>query len=498
LTLPNQNPTIGQRAPLSYEVIMQIFALILAVTAATFLLAPASAQDGENRSIKHVTQQSADKIKELQKERIATLEAMADIETRLHQVNKASMESMLEARISVCEAKLSAAENESDRITILKDLVELFKKHEELAKARGQFAKGTEASVLKVHAMRLEAEIRLEQARAGRQDQAKNTKQEPGKVVIGRPQIKDVIITRQFVCQIHSQRHIDIRPQQTGYLEEIAIKEGQAVKQGDVLFKVSPLIYQRKVDTELAEVEVAALNLKNAERLFQNKVVSEDEVALLKAKLKSAAAKAKLAQAELYLTAVRAPFDGIIDRLQEQQGSLVTKRDVLTTLSDNSVMWVYFNVPERCYLEYMDNPPKDQAAEVELVLTNGEKFPQPGKIATIEGQFDKEMGSILFRADFPNRDGRLRHGMTGNVAIHQTLSHATVIPQQATFEVADKRYVFVVDNDGAVHKREIVVQNELPDEFAIKKGLEVNDRILLKGVSQISDGENLGHDFEQP
>ena len=169
-------------------------------------------------------------------------------------------------------------------------------------------------------------------------------------------------------------------------------------------------------------------------------------------------------------TNVRAPFDGIVDRLHEQQGSLIKEGDILTTLSDNSVMWVYFNVPEARYLEYMAGLEQDKEdRQIELVLANGSKFPQTGKIGAIEAQFNNETGNIPFRADFPNPDGLLRHGQTGNVLIHRTLKNAIVIPQRATFEILDKRYVYVVGKDDVVHQREIVVQNEMDDIFVIKK-----------------------------
>src|SRR5262249_5011384 len=153
------------------------------------------------------------------------------------------------------------------------------------------------------------------------------------------------------------------------------------------------------------------------------------EVALAQAKLDKANAKANLAAAEVEFTIIRARFDGIVDRLHKQQGSLVEKKDVLTTLSDNSLMWVYFNVPEVRYLEYMagrsrNTNKQDQRIEladsrIELVLANADKFTYTaGSSITIEGKFNNETGNIPFRADFPNPDGLLRHGQTGNVRIN--------------------------------------------------------------------------------
>jgi membrane fusion protein, multidrug efflux system len=304
------------------------------------------------------------------------------------------------------------------------------------------------------------------------------TELEQHTIVVTSGGVKDVIITQQYVCQIHSRRHINVCALDNGYLQEIKISEGQAVKKDQLMFKILPTLYQVKLDAESAEAELARLEFNNTKRLFEKKVVSEQEVALYQAKLAKAQAKANLAGAELDFTSVRAPFDGIVDRLHQQLGSLIKEGDDLTTLSDNSVMWVYFNVPEARYLEYMSRSEQEKAGQIiELVLANGSKFEQKGKIGAIEAEFNNETGNIPFRADFPNPSGLLRHGQTGNVLIHQTLKNVLVIPQRATFEILDKRYVYVVGDDEVAHQRPIEIQNELDDIFVIKRGLGVNDKL---------------------
>jgi membrane fusion protein (multidrug efflux system) len=328
--------------------------------------------------------------------------------------------------------------------------------------------------------------------------EAEQPHQEHQKIVVTGPQAKDVTITQQSVCQIRSRRHINVKALQSGYLEAIQIKEGQAVKTGDVMFQIVPILYKARLEAEVAGVRLAELEFKNTERLFNDKtpVVSQMEVALYEAKLAKATAKKKLAEAEFNFATVRAPFDGIIDRLQEQHGSLIKEGDVLTTLSDNSVMWVYFNVPEAHYLEYMATQGQDKdSRQIELVLANGSTFPQIGKIGAIEAKFNNETGNIPFRVDFPNPDRLLRHGQTGNLLIHRTLKNAIVIPQRATFEILDKRYVYVVDKENLVHQREIFAQHEKDDIFVIQKGLDVSDRIVLEGVRQVHDGEKLECDW---
>ncbi len=320
------------------------------------------------------------------------------------------------------------------------------------------------------------------------------------KLVVTTPRAQDVIITQPYVCQIHSRRHINVRALQDGYLEEILVKEGQSVKKDDVMFKILPTLYKAKYDAAKAEADLAQLEFNNTDRLYQEKVLSQNQVALLQAKLARARANEKLAKAELEFTNIKAPFDGIVDRLHEREGSLIKERDILTTLSDNNVMWVYFNVPEARYLEYMAHISQEKEdPRIELKLANGSKFQYLAERITIEAQFNNETGNIPFRADFPNPHGLLRHGQTGTVLIQQTLKNALVIPQRAVFEILNKQYVYVVGENEVVRQRLITIEHELEDIFVIKSGLEVKDKIVLEGVRQVHDGDKVEEfEFRKP
>lgn len=323
-------------------------------------------------------------------------------------------------------------------------------------------------------------------------------------LVTTRPLAKDVEVTEKYVCLINAQKHIVIRAQhkEAGYLDVITVKEGQMVEAGEVLFRINPTLYEARYKAELAEANFAEQEYSNAKRLFEapdKPIISERELALFAAKLERARANAAKAKAELEFTTIKAPFDGIIDRQEEQQGSLIKEGDRLTTLSDNSTMWVYFNVPEARYLDYKlhrsvdsQSPSKLQLADssIELVLANGEKFPHAADpTLTIEGEFQRETGNIMFRADFPNPDRVLRHGQTGTVLIHETVADALVIPQRATFEILDRVYVYVVGEDHVVRQREIEIAHELHDVFVVGDGLSPDDHIVLDGVSLIHDGD---------
>lgn len=328
-------------------------------------------------------------------------------------------------------------------------------------------------------------------------------------IVLTSPVAKDVDVSQRYVAQIHANRYIELRALERGYVQEIKVQEGQPVKKGQLLFKLLPVVYKAKLHADEAELQRADISLRNTEMLSSKNVVSNQELAMAKAERERAKARVELATAELGFTDITAPFDGIIDRQYQQQGSLVDEGDMLTTVSDNSLMWVYFNVPEADYLKFQSEAggtdPKNRhqlklaGNRIELQLANGKFFDHPAnETVTVESSFDNETGNILFRVDFPNPDRLLRHGQTGTLWIHQPLKDAIVIPQRATFEVLDKRYVYVVDEQGTAHQRAIDVAHEMDDIFVVNSGLALNEKIVLEGVRQTREGEHVEASYRKP
>jgi membrane fusion protein (multidrug efflux system) len=317
------------------------------------------------------------------------------------------------------------------------------------------------------------------------------------KIVVTVPIQKQVTTARQYVCQVHSCRHIEVRAINSGYLNEIAVKEGQSIKEGELMFKILPILYKARYESEVAEAQLAQIEYDNTQKLLRDNVVSKQALALAAAKLARAIAKRELAKAEMNFTEIRAPFEGIVDRLHEQKGSLVSDGDILTTLSDNSILWVYFNVPESEYLKYKADPHRDEI-QIELELANGKKFEHPGHIGAIEADFNNDTGNIAFRADFPNPEGLLRHGQTGQIIMRRVQPDSLVIPQRATYEILAKKYVYVVDDAGIVHQREIEIQNELDDIYVVKHGLSAGEKIILEGVLQVRDGDKIEFELKNP
>lgn len=309
---------------------------------------------------------------------------------------------------------------------------------------------------------------------------------------------KDTTHTREYVCQIKSVQHIEIRALEEGYLQEIYVDEGQFVKKGQLLFKIMPLIYQAEIQKAQAEANFAQIEYQNTKNLADSEVVSQNELALAKAKYDKAQAELALAQVHLGFTDIRAPFDGYIDRFHVRLGSLIEEGELMTSLSDNSQMWVYFNVPEAEYLEYMKTSEADNGRVVRLVMANGEEFEQTGKITAIEADFDNTTGNIAFRATFNNPHSLLRHGETGNILMDSRLHDAIIIPQKATFEVLDHRYVYTVDADNVLHATLIKVGEELPHLFVVEEGLTENDKFLLEGLRKVKDAQEIEYNFLKP
>jgi membrane fusion protein (multidrug efflux system) len=326
----------------------------------------------------------------------------------------------------------------------------------------------------------------------------KEEKEVTSKLLVTNPIIMDTTIIRDYVCQIRAIQHIEIRALEKGYLQKIYVDEGQLVKQGQMMFQIMPMMYQAEMQKAEAEADFAKTEYLNAKLLADSNIISKNQLALVKAKYNKAKAELSLSQVRLGFTEIKAPFSGIMDRFQVRLGSLVDEGDLLTTLSDNSKLWVYFNVPEAEYLNFKTVSNSDNMKNVSLLMANNEVYEHPGVVETIEADFNNETGTIAFRATFPNPKALLRHGETGSIQMVVPLKKALIIPQKATYEILEKKYVFVVDKDNVVHSREVVIRSEMPDLYIIKSGLKPEERILLEGIRKVRDGDKITYKYQEP
>lgn len=317
------------------------------------------------------------------------------------------------------------------------------------------------------------------------------------KFLVTQPVKMDTAIVKEYVCQVRSVSHIELRALERGYLQNIFVDEGQHVRKGQLLFRIMPKLYEAEVQKARAEAKVAEIEYQNTKSLAERNVVSPNELAMAHAKYDKAKGELALAQVHLGFTEIRAPFDGIIDRFQVRLGSVIEEGDLMTTLSDNSKMWVYFNVPEAEYLQYKAEA-KSGKPGVSLLMANNEVFPHQGIVETIEADFDNETGNIAFRATFPNPEGLLRHGETGSIRMVEPIKNALIIPQKATFEVLDKKYVYVVGKDKTVKAREITVGADMEDLFVVTAGLQEGENIVYEGIRKVKEGGKIDYEYHEP
>jgi membrane fusion protein, multidrug efflux system len=323
-----------------------------------------------------------------------------------------------------------------------------------------------------------------------------NPKQEEEvKFNVTNPVLKDTMVFQDYVCQIRAISHIEMRSQEKGYLQNIYVDEGQFVQKGQQMFQIMPILYQAEMEKAKANVDFAEIEFQNTKNLADSNIVSKNELLLAKAKLDKEKAELSLAKAHLAFTDIRAPFDGIMDRFHERLGSLVEEGELLTTLSDNSKMWVYFNVPEAEYLNYALRMKKEGHQKVKLQMANNEIYQQDGIVEAIEADFNNETGNIAFRATFNNPDKILRHGETGNILMPVEFKNALIIPQESTFDVLDKKFVYVVDENNIVRSKEITVGIEMPHLYVVTSGLTPKDKIILEGLRKVRNNEKIQYEF---
>jgi membrane fusion protein (multidrug efflux system) len=322
----------------------------------------------------------------------------------------------------------------------------------------------------------------------------KEAKETAGKFTITSPLLIDTSFAKEYVAEIQSVQNVEIRAKVKGFIEKINVDEGQRVTAGQLLFTIRPREYEAELLKAKAEVRKAEVELQNTKALADKNIVSKSELTLATAKLDGAKAEEALAELYVSYTKITAPFSGIIDRLKMKAGSLIDEGTLLTTLSNNNEVFAYFNVSELEYLDYKNNSSKN-SKNVKLILANNQEHKYVGQIETVESEFDKNTGSIAFRAKFPNPDYLLKHGETGRVKINVDLKNALIIPQKSTFELQDKIYVYVVDKNNVVRSRLITIQQKLSNIYVVESGLSVDDKIIYEGIQSAKENEAIQTTF---
>lgn len=319
----------------------------------------------------------------------------------------------------------------------------------------------------------------------------------------------DRMISSAYSATIRGRQDIDIYPQVGGTLTKVCVTEGQRVQNGQTLFIIDQVPYEAALQTAVANVESAKAALATAqltcdskEELYQANVVSSFDLSTARNSL--LAAKAQLAQAKaqevsarnnLSYTVVKSPANGVIGTLPYRVGALVSSNlpQPLTTVSDNSDMYVYFSMTENQLLGLIRQyGSKDEALKsmpaIDLQLNDKSSYSERGQIESISGVIDRSTGTVSLRAIFPNKDGLLHSGGTGNVIVPVQKAGALTIPQGATFEIQDKRYVYKVVDGKAQSNPVQVTRVNGGQEFIVDEGLVSGDVIVAEGVGLLREG----------
>lgn len=336
----------------------------------------------------------------------------------------------------------------------------------------------------------------------------KDTAEAPPVVPVVTLKTSEQQLHRDYVADVQAVRNVEVRAQVAGFLEQIFVDEGKAVKKGQPLFRLNASAYQNKLSQAQAAVasaqaQAAAVRVeRDRVRLLVDKnIIAKTELALATSKVKEADARvadalAQVAAARLSLgyTLVRAPFDGVLDRIPLKVGSVVEEGTLLTTVSDLSSIFAYFDVAEGSYMNYTKarrEHPELHSDSVRLTLANGDQYPLAGHIETAESEFNPNTGSIALRARFPNPDRLLKHGASGKIRLTSQLPTALLLPQKAVFEIQDQNYVYVVDPSGTVHTRSFTPQTRLGDFYVVKDGLKPGERVVYEGAPELHEKQQI-------
>ncbi|MCK6693674.1 MAG: efflux RND transporter periplasmic adaptor subunit [Thermoanaerobaculia bacterium] len=336
-------------------------------------------------------------------------------------------------------------------------------------------------------------------------DRTQETVSAPEVFPVTRPIVLDTVFTREYVADIQSMQHVEIRARVNGFLEKIHVDEGQEVRAGQLLFTLSGKELreelrraQAALNSAVAEARIAEVEVANTRTLFEKNIVSKPELHMaeaklqaLEAKIEEARAAVSAAQLQVSFTEIRAPFAGILNRQPNKVGSLINDGDLLTTISSNKDVFVYFNVSEKEYLELMKRSEAGWKKNLSLQLANGQIHPHQGSVETAETVVDKNTGSIAFRARFPNPGHLLKHGASGKVLVYDELKNALVVPQKSTFDVQDKTYVFVLNKENKIERRAIAPKLRLGHLYVVGSGLTTHDRVIYEGIQQVREGDSI-------
>ena len=312
-----------------------------------------------------------------------------------------------------------------------------------------------------------------------------------------------------YPTTIQGRQDVDVFAQITGKIIKVCVTEGQTIKKGQTLFMIDPVPFQAAYNTAKANVNEARAQLATAQmnyqankKLYDAKVIGSVEyrtsqytLAQVQAVLEQRLAELQSASNNLTYTKVVSPSDGVVGTLPYHAGSLVSAsmQQPLTRVSDNQEVWAFFTMNETQLLSLIEQYGSKEKAlaampDVTLQLSNGKRYPVPGRITSISGLIDPTTGSVTLKAVFRNKNGMLYSGYTGNVCIPSINKRSIVVPQSSTYEMQDKHFIYKVVGGKAIATSITILPISNGKEFIVTSGLKPGDMIVSGGIANIKDG----------
>jgi membrane fusion protein (multidrug efflux system) len=323
-----------------------------------------------------------------------------------------------------------------------------------------------------------------------------------------------VLTWQEFPAAVQGTATIEIRPNVSGYLDKIYVEDGAWVSKGQPLFRINSKEYSQNSNSAAATIQLAEAAIEKAQvevnrlqPLVTNKVIAEVQLNVAKANLHEAEAAYKQAvsgknSADITLgyTLITAPVSGYISHINFKQGSLIGKgeQQPLTIISEVKNVHAYFSMSEADFFNFFSSIPGKTAEEkitnipaVELKLAGNTIYKEKGKVELVEGQFDRSTGSINFRAVFANNENLLRSGITGKIRIPFSLENKLIVPQQATYELQDKVFVFAVGDSNKVTSKQITIKGKSAGNYIVEKGVSPGETIVYSGLQRLREGAQI-------
>ena len=310
---------------------------------------------------------------------------------------------------------------------------------------------------------------------------------------------RDVTSYRTYPANLEGEVSSDIRPKIAGYIKSVLVREGQPVKQGQVMFQLETQSLSQQAQAAKAAVNTAQVEVEKLKPLVEKNIISNVQLETAKANLEQAKSNYNSIVANIDYAHVKSPVNGLVGYINYRKGSLVSAQDPLplTRVSSIKNVYAYFSMNEKGFLDFIETTGGktmqdkiDQMPKVQLKLANGSMYGKEGTIETISGNINEQTGTVSIRVKFDNTEGLLRDGSSGTIIIPKKYSDALVLPAQSTFERQGKTIVYKVANDSLIDTP-ILVADEAGKVYVVSSGVEAGETILAKGFNKVTGGSKI-------